>query len=375
MTKSVPIYLILAAITLYIFCGIWLHAKPATNLKYRHFTSLHGWEEHAHEKSPDHIKHVLRKIIDLANEIKYAKKHVRGTKTGNSLIRASNIMSDILDTFDLNIDNITKRNVYQSESVCSEKYMGTWYGHPDFYTNYLVDNCTYGKPLESLITVIINFKQTSALELQTLIISIFKYRSNLSVIINYPEIPNLEFNKYLGQFKNVTFTQFSGSEGYIWNKMITKVKTPYLVLARDVSWFNQDARLDRLIRQIEHLNLSVAGGSFRNATGHWFIGCQQRVFRNFTLVYEAGYDESIEGCQFCDHVDGPFVIKTDIAKNTKFDNTITKEGLFEDFFLRLERSEKAVCPDSMFFSNKQERSYDQKDWKSFADLHKIQARI
>ena len=46
----------------------------------------------------------------------------------------------------------------------------------------------------------------------------------------------------------------------------------------------------------------------------WTAGCRQSVLQNYTLVYADGYYRSMEECQFCHDMRGPFVSKTELFK-------------------------------------------------------------
>jgi len=309
----------------------------------------------------------------LARQIDMAKKHVRGTKSGDALTGAIKTVSIMLKNVKLDYSKVVKRFVKKSESICPEVYNGTRIGYPAFDTGFVVQPCSYSKKLNDLITILIVYDSTQTFDIQVLLRSIRQYHSTVPVIIasTTPKVGE----KSVSSFKNVRiesiFADGSSNIGMAWNKIITKVTTAYTLVARGVIWFNFDARLDRLIRQIERLNVTSAGGAFRDIEGNWIKGCQQRVMRNFTLVYEAGYDESYEACVFCDHIDGPFVIKTNILKNKSFKAEI-QQGLFEDLFLRMTSTEHIICPDSMFYTNITERSNKSTDWKSFVKVWPVQ---
>ncbi|XP_053406072.1 uncharacterized protein LOC128559083 [Mercenaria mercenaria] len=157
--------------------------------------------------------------------------------------------------------------------------------------------------------------------------------------------------------------------------MIKKVKTPYVLVARNIHLITNDSRLERLIREIESLNVIAAGGSFRDSNGHWKKGCFQSVYRNFSLKYFEGYDESFHECVFCDYIQGPFVTTTSYLKQNLFRELYENNGLYEDWFLRLFQrgKETIVCPDAMFYVNNGTEISDS-NWIKFAqkwDLFKV----
>ncbi|XP_063435505.1 uncharacterized protein LOC134716438 [Mytilus trossulus] len=161
----------------------------------------------------------------------------------------------------------------------------------------------------------------------------------------------------------------SDSEGNIWNLLIQNVKTEYTLIAREVTSFNIDARLERLVREIESLAVVIAGGASRDQNGIWKLGCYQSSYANYSLVYHEGYDESLHECVFCDYISGPFISKTNILKKYNFDTNMTAITVFHDFFLRISQNkfESVVCPDSMFYVEKQEKSVELTNWSLFTN--------
>ena len=59
-----------------------------------------------------------------------------------------------------------------------------------------------------------------------------------------------------------------------WNAMTSKASTPYVLIARDLVHLTFVTQLERQIRMVSQiLNVRVAGGAFRNLSGHWKAGC------------------------------------------------------------------------------------------------------
>ena len=158
----------------------------------------------------------------------------------------------------------------------------------------------------------------------------------------FEAIPNIVVLKFTTNVK----------PGEVWNRLIRETRTPYVLLARGVMFFDEDARPKRMLGILRRKDIGVVGGAFRYPGGHWFIGCQQYVMRNYTLSYSGGYFSSDKSCLFCQHVDGPFMARTALMKAMPFHTSFLSEQIvFADFFLRLNRQEKSqamVCPDSMF---------------------------
>jgi len=309
---------------------------------------------------------IKEKLIKLANLVAKAKKHVRGTKTGDALFETVAALDDVMHSFDLDFKSATKRRIVQSKNICPESYNGTTFGYPFFYKGFERTSCSFGKPEDQLVTVVFIYNREQTYNLLNVLEGIKTYNKRLSVIVGIYDDSKF-FETSFSKFSTVKVEKFDRSvtNGHIWNSLLNSVKTDYVLIAHDIMEFNEDARLDRLIREMERLNLKVAGGATRNKDGFWKLGCHQRAYKNYSLTYLEGYDESVHECIFCDHVDGPFIIKTEDVLRTKFDDTISNMGLFEDFFLRIS-GESAVCADSMFYVNTTERSSSTDMWDSLA---------
>jgi len=53
------------------------------------------------------------------------------------------------------------------------------------------------------------------------------------------------------------------AEPDIWNNLVTKVKTKYVYIGRNVIKFTWHDRLERLVREINNLEASVVASSYR----------------------------------------------------------------------------------------------------------------
>lgn len=162
-------------------------------------------------------------------------------------------------------------------------------------------------------------------------------------------------------------------DGMALNLLIRDVVTPYVLVARDVEFITNDSRLERLIRETESLQVKVTGGAVRNPDGYWKKGCFQSVYRNFTLRYLEGYDESVHECLVCDFIQGPFVTTKEYLEENKFGNYSLSEGLFEEWFLRITNKgdEVIVCPDSMFHVVQTENVQTNHTWTSFMKSYEL----
>ena len=321
---------------------------------------------------PLEVYDIKDKIADLARKIYKAKKHVRGIKTADNLKSAIHLLEGILK--DLNIDAmpLKHRSAIKARSVCPEEYKGTTYGYPFFYKGFEVKVCDYGKSVTDLLTITayINEDMSDNLEnaVSDFLSSIRKLNSKYQIAIA-ANIASASVVRFTKLFQNTIIKGKAAikglSAGQIWNNLVETAKTEYVLIARDVEMITNDTRFDRLIRELESMELAAAGGAFRTPNGHWSNGCYQMAYKNYSLSYHHGYDESMHECLFCDYVEGPFITTKNLLEITKFKNLDETDGLFEDWFLGLYAKQQsvAVCPDSMFHTSY--KTTDKENWGSF----------
>ncbi|KAL3879790.1 hypothetical protein ACJMK2_032073 [Sinanodonta woodiana] len=316
---------------------------------------------------------IRQNLVETAKLMYKAKRHARGTKTSDSLKSAISLMEGILAHLQVNFNDVKSRPVKEAVNICPEAYKGTTFGYPFFYQGFEVTDCPNGKKLEDLITIV-SFIELSEpeehLAAMQLLDSITSQNEKFTIILAAKNLDKQHdyFNRKYKNAKLVT-AHSSDSPGIVWNRLLKEVRTEYVLIARNIDMFTNDSRLDRLIREIESLDVAVAAGSYREPSGHWRIGCLQLNYRNYSISYIDGYDESFHECQFCDYVTGPFVIKTSLVNELQFDLRIpTKAGLFEDLFMRLKEKghETITCPDAMYHTVESNVSDISRDWETFA---------
>ena len=305
-------------------------------------------------------------VKSIAKDIHKAKLHARGLKTRDSLYSATLKMDYILKAISTNFSSVTQRKVLdKSKHICPEIFISGSYGFPIFDDGYVNTACTYNISLDKIVSIVLVYDRNWNYSITKVLDGVFKYNKHIQVHVAVHEELKHQIRNFIPR-SNIMFTLFSSSQsiGDVYNNITKYIKTEYTLIADSLVDFNNDARLDRLIREHELLDLAITGGSIRNSSNVWTLGCYQRAELNFTLLYRHGYDESIHDCIFCDHIDGPFIIKTSIIKENKFNSEFTLDGLFEDFFLRI-KGEVAVCPDAMFHVHKPRRNSDPRNWILF----------
>ena len=236
-------------------------------------------------------------------------------------------------------------------NVCPEEYKGSKFGYPFYSTGWVLTNCINVKPLSSVISVLINtvaYPKEDDKHIRNVIKGINDTYPIVQVYVATRSDDIIEMAK---EYENIDVVKVDDTNAAkVWNMLKAKASTPYVLVARDVvhfSWFTQIERQIRVVSQIP--NVKVAGGAFRNISGHWKAGCVQTKLLNYVLEYQEGYFHSQNACMFCDFLQGPFLTKTDLFK---LDESLPNEVVFEDWFLRIRKDGHQVmtCPDAMYFT-------------------------
>lgn len=317
-------------------------------------------------------------ILSLHRDIARALIHVRGMKTRRYLKQASRTIVNVVKSLGLVTNPQFLHNVKEPTSVCPEVYKGTTFGYPFYYKGFETTNCTYASPLQNIITIVLNFLNTSNADKHILDVvqGIVKHDNGIPVKIAVSTNSKISMGD-IPQNNLIEVVKMSPTDtvGQAWNKLVSSATTKYVLVGRDIMFFNEDARIERLVRELETLDVNIVGGAVRQSSGHWQLGCKQLAYRNFTLVIEEGYDESLHECVFCDHIDGPFLAETSFLQKEPFDEKLSS-GLFDDYFLKqyVKHKQVAVCPDAMYFIKDRVMKPVIDDWLPFAkkwELYKI----
>ena len=238
-----------------------------------------------------------------------------------------------------------------SLDVCPDEYRGAKSGYPFYAKGWVITNCTNAKPIGSVISILINtiaYPEEDESHVEKVLKGVTETYPTVQV---YLATRSNEIKKMTKSYKNIHAVKVNDTNlGKGWNMLVRKVSTPYVLVARDVFHFTWLTQLERQIRVVSQTpNVGVAGGSYRNFSGHWKAGCVQTTLKNYVLEYREGYYHSKNECMFCDHLQGPFVAKT---KLLEFDESLPDEVIFEDWFLRIFKDGHLTmsCPDAMYFT-------------------------
>ena len=262
--------------------------------------------------------------------------------------------------------------------VCDEIYEGSRHSQTDFKSTWKLDtkNCAESAKNPNwgqLITVIIfpRVPFENSMQIQE---SFAKTYPGLSIVQASLTYPNPSSNKEIRLF------QVQGRDTG-WQALINSVKTPYVLVGRDLRSISESANLERSLRLLQDPRIGVVSGATRNLTGHWHTDCLQSNIVNYDLYLKPGYEESSCDCMKCAVSDNaPFMTKTEIFTDLPLNTDLGQKAMFLDWFLRVQKSslETIICPDIMyntFNSHRTIATLSQNEWLNLAPLHFFQGVV
>ena len=220
--------------------------------------------------------------------------------------------------------NVSKARKLQE--VCPEIFAGEdlGYGAPYYRLGFARLKCETFVPIHKLITLLMYVPHDytkpamSYFEMMTTISN--DYPGVQVVLATQKELPEDMRGENSTLKINFKSEMIKGTKGNMWTKLLDQVETPYVLIAPYVTHFDDDIDLYRLVRVLSYRDdVAIAGGSYRNLSGHWDLGCRQVTFNYWTAKYTAGYYRSFNECVVCDYLPGPFAAKTEWLRSLKFD--------------------------------------------------------
>ena len=318
---------------------------------------IHRCDERPFEVRYDkryHAPWLKESIVNELNEIHLEMQKLSTSKQVPStrlIQRLGHIVKRLDNRLEAASTPVETGNKDGSLDVCPEVYKGNQLGYPYFAENcWYTTNCTNAKPIRSVVTILVNT------------VAYPKDVNQVGIVLKgineaYPTVQvhlatgSSEVKKVAEKYNNIDVVKLDDTKlSKAWNSLITRTSTPYVLVARDIYHFTWLTQLERQIRVVSQIpNVVVAGGAYRNVSGHWNAGCVQTKLRNYVLEYQEGYYHSKNECMFCDYLQGPFVTKTSLLK---LDEDLPDDVVFEDWFLRVVKDGAQImaCPDAMYFS-------------------------
>lgn len=333
------------------------------------------WEKFINAFSPwnsSEREFIVKELNSVISDLhKHAQHQEWSAKTEQKLLRMLNIFSRRNDPFDFkNIDASISKSDSPFPVICPETYLHFNLSEPYYLKGSWekIKDCKDQSSVEQLLTIALipRINDGNCGEnIRILLKTISSYNSKIPVVVGVP-LDKCSVSSY--NQMSVVNIHTDSSSGSAWNTVIKSVSTPYVLIGRDldfVSWF---ARFERQLSILtSEPAVKIVGGSFRNRTGHWQIGCLQTSIEHYRLRYEEGYHASKNECIYCDHLSGPFIARTSLFNMVKFDDHLRSDVIFEDFFIRLKQNSILVmnCPDAMYFVHEL-KTHTRFSWLSLA---------
>ena len=275
-------------------------------------------------------KELLEGLLELQRSLvssssTYNKLGVHIEKTN-----IENIIRILSKSHEIVLENLQAPSFVQkkpNKEVCPEKFMGKdlTYGLPLFRKGFGTVKCKEFVPMKKLVTIIAiipkEFGKPSQTYLEVLQ-GVAKYYPGMSVILvtqsDLKSSVKSKISKLNVLFQNHIINDLG--QGALLKQLVGKVSTPYLLIASNITHFDDDINLERMVRVLSYEPLvAFVGGAHRDLKGEWDIGCQQVTFRNMTAKYMGGYYRSFNECVVCDYLSGPIMARTETFKELEFD--------------------------------------------------------
>ena len=161
---------------------------------------------------------------------------------------------------------------YLEKEICPEKWLGLkWPGlksAPYRYNTWIRENCSYEKPVEDLVTVLVNSLGMEEKDIMRLAQSHKESYPKVKLIMGMDSIPEV----------SIEGVEMVKVENNVWKELLETSETKYVLLGFDLQYITTWINLHRGIRMLGQGSLAV-GGAVRNSTGHWRAPCYQVALR------------------------------------------------------------------------------------------------
>lgn len=228
--------------------------------------------------------------------------------------------------------------------ACPEWFMGSRVGYPRYTRGFAPLNCS-AVPFRQVLTAVLwDLDQKDLMALQV----------EFSRL--YPGLPLTLVTEGAAQSQpNVVLERPKPTVAAALSRALSRVTTPYVLLAPRLAQLSEHARLERLVWVAEWAAVWAAGGAGRGADGRWRAGCVQARVGGGQLVYTRGYAASLHECQLCHSLEGPLVMKAAALASLDWPRaTSPTQMLMPELFLAIQegapahKHAAALCPDAMF---------------------------
>ena len=312
---------------------------------------------HENYKVDERTQHRLQRIaVYLAKVVELTTRRtpVAEMQAKKALSHILAVLEDFNVEISHNLLNVARKTPTEkpkkaSLAVCPEKYLGQSVDYSWFEKGHVLTNCTNALLLPSVISILLNgFDYADERQVIVVLGEIYATYPRLTVHLAVRDKIVLPEDVKLDVLQHIFGKEPAAND--VWNGLIEKATTDYVLVGRRIERFQWYALLERMVRVVSELGVDAVGGALRTPDGHWSMGCQQTRLRNYTLTYRDGYHMSTNSCAYCDYIPSPFVSRTSTLRAFQF-KMASPDTVFYDYFLRLQKDRKQFmsCPDSMFY--------------------------
>ncbi|CAL4201307.1 unnamed protein product, partial [Meganyctiphanes norvegica] len=253
----------------------------------------------------------------------------------------------------------------QPRNVCPEVYKFDKKDSPYYQKGMYQESCTYIPKFYEILTILIPSQSWKPEDLNVVAKRITKYYDiRIIGLVNH----STTFNNSMPEKLTYLEVKHAESDSEAISRAAKLIKTPFVLIGNNLSQFNNQSSLERLVRVLDELpSVKVAAGAARDSQGRWIHGCLQQKMENYHATYDLGYYSSKYECMYCDDLLTPFVTHTKLFEQVPLQKGLNGPIVFHDWFVRVRHAGHlaVTCPDVMFYVHTHP-IMTEFDWRNFA---------
>ena len=206
------------------------------------------------------------------------------------------------------------------------------------------------------VTLVLNFAtEINVTRFDTIINGIGKSRyKDVRVVIAIEKKKIISSSNAVGPLSHAVIVHVDNttSHSQILIRLLSHVKTEFVVICRNIVNFNNYVSLEKLMHPLFHKYCEFIGAAHRNIFGHWELGCLQTNMLWYRYRLVKGFDLSNKNYVYCDYLGGPFAAKTGLLKQQmqKVSMNLQGDALYLDLMINLKLMNTIImsCIDCVF---------------------------
>ncbi len=208
-------------------------------------------------------------VYQAIEMLKTAQLEILSIQDSSNIRNAIEVLTSMINTnekarIDTKSLSQNKRNTNDSTALCPEVHVPV---DPSIGWSYFKQSAECNevnrKYIERHVTILLNFASYGPIDspnVHEVVKGIFAVFPNISVVLagqkhhlsqlsNFTDLDNLK----------MSLVQPGENTGKIWNHIIKSVRTRYVLIGHDLVDFDDDVRLERLLMEMQLLNMTVMG--------------------------------------------------------------------------------------------------------------------